>query len=72
MLNAIVTKNSQIALLHYSASDFTILRAGDYVVCAQSGEKIELEDLIYWSVEYQEAYKDALSFHKRAQQRAAL
>ncbi|MPT47907.1 MAG: DUF2093 domain-containing protein [Sphingobium sp.] len=47
------------ALLHYDASDFDILRPGSYVLCAVTGQRIELEDLLYWSAEHQEAYVNA-------------
>lgn len=47
------------ATLHYGDSDFTIMEAGGYVVCAITGEHIALDRLKYWSSERQEAYKDA-------------
>ena len=33
-----------------------MLKAGRYVVCAVTGQKIPLEQLRYWSAELQEAY----------------
>ena len=47
------------AKLHYSASDFTIMDTGGYVICAITGERIPLDRLRYWSADRQEAYKDA-------------
>lgn len=47
------------ARLRYLDADFDILEAGDYVMCAITGSKIPLEMLRYWSVDRQEAYKDA-------------
>ncbi len=47
------------AKLHYSASDFTIMETGAYVVCAVTGERIALDKLKYWSADLQEAYRDA-------------
>jgi len=47
------------AKLHYSASDFTIMETGAYVVCAVTGERIPLDKLKYWSADLQEAYRDA-------------
>ena len=38
---------------------FRVLKPGDYVVCAVSGERIPLDGLRYWSVERQEAYASA-------------
>lgn len=47
------------AVLDYGDADFTILRAGSYVVCAVTGARIPLEELRYWSPVLQEAYADA-------------
>jgi len=44
------------ATLHYEANGFRVLSPGRHVVCAVSGEAIELEVLRYWSVPRQEAY----------------
>jgi len=58
------------AKLHFGDSDFTIMEAGAYVLCAVTNDKIPLERLKYWSAERQEAYKDAaasLAGWKRAQ-----
>ncbi len=40
----------------YLPNNFEILDPGDYVECAVSGKKIELNDLTYWNVELQEPY----------------
>lgn len=50
---------SQPARLHYMANGFRVLSNGDHVVCAVSGEKIELDSLRYWSVARQEPYATA-------------
>lgn len=47
------------ARLRYMANGFSVLAAGDHVVCARSGERIALEDLRYWSVLRQEPYATA-------------
>lgn len=47
------------AKLHYGPSGFRVLRPGDHVFCASSGQAIPLDELRYWSVEYQEAYATA-------------
>jgi len=45
------------AVLRYEDNDFTILKHGLYVRCAVSGARIALDDLRYWSVDLQEAYR---------------
>lgn len=47
------------AKLRYGPNGFRVLRAGNHVLCAASGQPIPLEGLCYWSVERQEAYADA-------------
>ena len=49
-----MTKKS--AKIKYLPNNFQIIEAGDYVECAVSGKKIEIENLTYWNVELQEAY----------------
>jgi hypothetical protein len=46
-----------LAVLHYDASHFDIVRPGHFVLCAVSGARIELDDLKYWSAQFQEAYR---------------
>ena len=46
----------KLAKLKYLPNNFQIIQTGDYVQCAVSGKKINLEDLTYWNVELQEAY----------------
>jgi hypothetical protein len=45
------------AVLRYGTPHFDVVRSGRFVLCAQSHARIALEDLIYWSVEFQEAYR---------------
>ncbi len=47
------------AKLQYGPNGFRVIRAGQYVTCAQSGVPIPLEELRYWSVEHQEPYATA-------------
>ena len=47
------------ALLHYGDGEFVVLKPGSYVVCAVSGQRVPLEALRYWSVEFQEPYAGA-------------
>ena len=55
----------KLAKLKYLPNNFEILEAGDHVICAVSGKKINLEKLTYWNVELQEAYFSS----KEAQER---
>ena len=45
------------AQVHYGDNEIEILKQGLYVRCAVSGEKISLDDLRYWNVDLQEAYR---------------
>jgi len=47
------------ARLLFQDGDFQVLRHGTFVRCAVTGDPIPLDDLRYWSVEHQEAYKTA-------------
>lgn len=44
------------AVVEYLDNDFRVVRAGAFVRCAVTGERISLEDLRYWSVERQQAF----------------
>ena len=46
----------KLAKIKYLPNNFQIIQPGDYVKCAVSGKKINLENLTYWNVELQEAY----------------
>ena len=46
----------KLAKIKYSPNNFQVIEPGDYVICAVSGKKIEVENLTYWNVELQEAY----------------
>lgn len=48
-----------MAVLEYGAADFAVVRPGQFVLCAVSGERIDLQDLKYWSAEFQEPYRGA-------------
>ncbi|MCP4934658.1 MAG: DUF2093 domain-containing protein [bacterium] len=43
----------------YQNGDYQVLKHGTFVKCAVTGDPIDLDDLRYWSVELQEAYKTA-------------
>ena len=46
----------KLAKIKYLPNNYQIIDNGDYVECAVTGKKINLEDLTYWNVELQEAY----------------
>lgn len=47
------------AKLRYLDADFQVLREGDYVRCAATGDVIPIMGLRYWNVALQVAYKTA-------------
>ena len=47
---------NKLAKLKYLPNNFEILEKGDHVICALSGKKIYLDQLVYWNVELQEPY----------------
>jgi hypothetical protein len=47
------------AKLKYLDADFQVIREGDYVRCAATGDPISLSSLRYWNVIRQVAYKTA-------------
>ncbi|MXO62986.1 DUF2093 domain-containing protein [Qipengyuania oceanensis] len=47
--------NSEAKLV-YGPNGFRVMRPGQHVICAVSGEPVPLEELRYWSVKRQEAY----------------
>ena len=46
----------KLAKIKYLPNNFQIIEQGDYVECAVSGKKIDLENLTYWNVDEQEPY----------------
>ena len=48
--------NKKLAKIKYLPNNFQIIEEGDYVICAVSGKKIDIDKLTYWSVELQEPY----------------
>ncbi|WOC15481.1 DUF2093 domain-containing protein [Pseudochrobactrum sp. MP213Fo] len=57
------------AKLRYLDGDYEVVAAGSYVLCAVTSEKIELDDLRYWSVARQEAYANGLISYQRELER---
>ncbi len=46
----------KLAKIKYLPNNFQIIEPGDYVECALTGKKINLDELTYWNVDLQEAY----------------
>ncbi len=55
----LMNSGEKAAKLYYGPSSFRVLKPGQHVYCAISGEVIPLEELRYWSAEHQEAYASA-------------
>jgi hypothetical protein len=55
------------AKVHYGDNEITILKQGLYVLCAVTGERIRLDELRYWSVDLQEAYRGPEEANRRWQ-----
>jgi hypothetical protein len=51
--------NHREAKLRYLDHEYDVIKAGEFVRCAVTGDPIRLENLRYWSVERQVAYKSA-------------
>jgi hypothetical protein len=49
--------NDGEAVLRYGDYAYDVVRPGQFVRCAVTGEKIPVEDLRYWNAELQEAYR---------------
>lgn len=47
------------AKLKYLDGDFQIVKEGEFVRCGVSGVAIRIDDLRYWNVDKQMAYKSA-------------
>ena len=57
--------SKKLAKIKYLPNNFQIIEQGDYVVCAVSGKKIDLNNLNYWSVELQEPYFSYVEAYKK-------
>jgi hypothetical protein len=61
----LMSSNERPATLQYQANGFRVLSAGQFVLCAVSGERVVLDALRYWSVSRQEAYASAEAATRR-------
>ncbi len=50
---------SREARLRYLDADFQVMREGEFVRCAVTGDPIRLDSLRYWNVERQAPYRSA-------------
>ena len=55
----------KLAKIKYLPNNFQVIENGEYVECAVSGKKINLEDLTYWNVDLQEAYFSYVEAQKK-------
>tara|TARA_B100000282_G_scaffold257378_1_gene204238 strand:+ start:272 stop:469 length:198 start_codon:yes stop_codon:yes gene_type:complete len=55
--------SKKLAKIKYLPNNFQIIEPGDYVECAVSGKQISIENLTYWSVEFQEPYFSYVEAH---------
>lgn len=55
----------KLAKIKYLPNNFQIIEHGDYVECAVSGKKIDIENLTYWNVELQEPYFSYIEADKK-------
>lgn len=53
----------------YGDGEFHVVRPGSHVKCAVTGANIDLDDLRYWSVDFQEAYATPEASLKRYQEK---
>ena len=58
----------KLAKIKYLPNNFQIIEQGDYVECAVTGKKINLENLTYWNVELQEAYFSYIEASKKREE----
>ena len=57
------------AKIKYLPNNFQIIESGDYVECAVSGKKINIENLTYWKVDTQEAYYSYVEASKQREKK---
>lgn len=62
----LMSSGDSAAQLIYGPNGFRVMRAGQYVLCAVTGQQVQLEELRYWSVELQEPYASAEIATRRA------
>lgn len=64
-MNRFEGPGSREARIRYLDGDFQVASPGAFVRCAVTGDAIPLDELRYWSVKRQEAYRDAATSLQR-------
>ena len=59
----------KLAKIKYLPNNFQVLEEGDYVECAVTRKKINLQDLTYWNVELQEPYFSYIEASKKREEK---
>lgn len=62
----LMSSGDSAAQLIYGPNGFRVMRPGQHVLCAVTGQPVQLEELRYWSVELQEPYASAEIATRRA------
>ena len=60
--------SKKLAKIKYLPNNYQVIEPGDYVECAVSGKRINLENLTYWNVELQEAYFSYKEAYKKREE----
>lgn len=55
----LMSSGDKAAKLAFGPNGFRVMKPGPYVLCAVTAEQIPLEELRYWSVDFQEPYASA-------------
>ncbi|MCL6250013.1 DUF2093 domain-containing protein [Altererythrobacter sp. KTW20L] len=62
----LMSASDKPATLIYGPNGFRVVRPGTFVLCAVTGQPVDLEELRYWSVDRQEPYASAEISTRRA------
>lgn len=57
------------AKIRYDHADYQLLSSGTHVTCVVTGQPIPIDELKYWSVEFQEPYIDVEAGFQRHMER---
>ena len=61
----LMSKNDRPARLEYQPNGFRVVAPGNHVLCGVTGNSVALEELRYWSVEYQQAFAGPVEATRR-------
>jgi hypothetical protein len=62
----LMSSSDKPATLIYGPNGFRVIRPGSFVLCAVTGQAVDLDELRYWSVERQEPYASCEVSTRRA------